>query len=275
MAHTKYHINKNLFNKIDCEWKAYFLGIMYADGYVNKNGTQASLTQTEKDKEILEKLNKLLYPQGRPLLFHDPRPNLLKKKAKYITNPYFTLSITDKCIIQDLIKLGCFNRKSLTLRFPNNDILPKKFVFDFVRGYFDGDGCISIFNNGKSRTWNLAGTQDFLSQIQVFFCDLNIKSSLTPNGSIFYLKCHHIKDLKKIYRLLYHKASIFLDRKFQILNKEIKSDSSSSKHKGVYFENFTKKWRGAVGNLRTKRFNTEKEALIASNLLNRNHQSRV
>ena len=49
-------------------------------------------------------------------------------------------------MVNDLINLGCIPNKSLTLTFPdfiNDELLPH-----FIRGYFDGDGCIW---NGKRK----------------------------------------------------------------------------------------------------------------------------
>lgn len=49
---------------------------------------------------------------------------------------------------KDISTLGAIKNKSLTLTFPSDDIVPKKFKRDFIRGYFDGDGCIW---NGKRK----------------------------------------------------------------------------------------------------------------------------
>lgn len=43
-----------------------------------------------------------------------------------------------------LINYGCTTRKSLTLKFPNINIFKNKsYIYDFIRGYVDGDGCLS------------------------------------------------------------------------------------------------------------------------------------
>ena len=47
---------------------------------------------------------------------------------------------TAKKIFKDLIKLGVTPRKSLTLKFPT--FLNEDLMRHFIRGYFDGDGCI-------------------------------------------------------------------------------------------------------------------------------------
>ena len=45
----KYHINPNYFESIDNEWKAYWLGFMYADGWVGSNGNSVGLALQRKD----------------------------------------------------------------------------------------------------------------------------------------------------------------------------------------------------------------------------------
>lgn len=48
----KYSINESYFEKVDSEDTAYFLGLMYSDGYIVNNYFGISLLK--KDKEILE-----------------------------------------------------------------------------------------------------------------------------------------------------------------------------------------------------------------------------
>lgn len=45
----------------------------------------------------------------------------------------------------DLINLGCIPRKTLVLKFPNESTVPKQLIKHFIRGYMDGDGCISTY----------------------------------------------------------------------------------------------------------------------------------
>jgi intein/homing endonuclease len=45
-----------------------------------------------------------------------------------------------KKLHDDLVKHGCVEKKSLILQFPKD--LSQELISHFVRGYFDGDGCI-------------------------------------------------------------------------------------------------------------------------------------
>ena len=52
----KYKINEKFFSTIDTQEKAYVLGLLYADGYVNKLHTCITLALSEKDADILKKI---------------------------------------------------------------------------------------------------------------------------------------------------------------------------------------------------------------------------
>lgn len=72
----------------------------------------------------------------------------------------YRISIYSKELSDDLTKLGCFQNKSLELKFPTNKQVPDKLIHHFMRGYFDGDGSI-CFGQGQLR-FSIIGTEDFL-----------------------------------------------------------------------------------------------------------------
>lgn len=59
MARRTYTLNENFFDKIDCEEKAYFLGFLYADGWVDKKGYQISISLIKEKKKNFQNLNHL------------------------------------------------------------------------------------------------------------------------------------------------------------------------------------------------------------------------
>jgi hypothetical protein len=58
------------------------------------------------------------------------------------------LTFSSREMCKDVEKLGGIKHKSLILEFPSFDIVPEKYMSHFIRGYFDGDGCIW---NGKRK----------------------------------------------------------------------------------------------------------------------------
>ena len=62
--HTKYEYN-DVFNGVNNEYEAYWLGFLYADGYINKNGTEGELTLKESDKAHVEKFDSFMAQEGK------------------------------------------------------------------------------------------------------------------------------------------------------------------------------------------------------------------
>ena len=105
-------VNESVFEIIDTEEKAYWLGFLYADGYVGDNRLELALQA--KDLEHLVKFKEFMESE-HVLEF--------KKNA----NAY-RIGIGSKKICSDLTNLGCYKAKSLTLQFPSKDIVISSLV---------------------------------------------------------------------------------------------------------------------------------------------------
>ena len=57
----KYSLKESFFSKINSESKAYWLGFLYADGYVSQ-GKNIGITIANSDRKHLEKFNKSISP---------------------------------------------------------------------------------------------------------------------------------------------------------------------------------------------------------------------
>lgn len=166
----KHSYNENYFKEINTFDKAYFLGLMYADGCNTRVGMSIGLQ--EKDSYILNKFKEKLEYSG----------NLLKNK-KLNFSDVIVLSITNLTISENLSLSGCIPAKSKILVFPSEEILPKHLQSHFIRGYFDGDGCINVDKRNNSYNISIIGTPEFLNKIQEILmenCNLN-KTKLNTN----------------------------------------------------------------------------------------------
>lgn len=221
---SKYNYNKSYFKNIHTENQAYWLGFLYADGcitrfYRNEKLKSMSLEITLQSNDIshLEKFKKDLECD-------------VPIRHKIVSGKYHAdkLVINSTSMCRDLINLGCTPCKSLTLSFPDTSILPLKFIPDFIRGYFDGDGGVSYTEGNayfKSRNKKykqhhyrcyFTGNQNFISEIRKVLISNNInvsdvtKDTRSNACSIYVYGKENIGMLKNY---LYRKNCVCLSRK--------------------------------------------------------------
>jgi len=209
----KYPLNENYFNEVDTEEKAYFLGLLYSDGFNNEKRGRVSLDSV--DECIVQRLNKAI-DLNKPLYIREypKKPN--NKKS-------YSLMICSKKISNRLKELGCPQRKSLIIDFPGEDIIPKNLRRFFIRGYFDGNGYfnVSFRKSGyKQHNFSICSTRTFCTKLSnILKEDLDINTFLDkpyPNIAIEITKLK-ISGRKQIYKFLdwiYDGANIFIDRKY-------------------------------------------------------------
>lgn len=126
--HRKYVRNDAFFQAWSSEM-AWVLGLMFADGNVSPNGNGWVCTLTSIDQSLLKKAA-LLLGTNSPI-----------RKQK--NRNAFRLTVGNTLIGRDLIAFGCIPAKSLVKQFP---IIPDALLSHFVRGLWDGNGCIRGFN---------------------------------------------------------------------------------------------------------------------------------
>lgn len=158
--------NPEYFKNIDTPQKAYFLGLLMADGCIieKKRNPKIKTLRIElciEDKYILEEFARAL---GSTLKVKESFGNGKAYEVggkTYYNNKhecYFSLGCVD--LIQDLMSYGCVPRKSRILK--NLPKLPQHLYKDFILGFYDGDGIASV---GKSCYMGFVGTQEFLQNI--------------------------------------------------------------------------------------------------------------
>ena len=189
----------NIFKKIDNEEKAYWLGFLYADGYINEN-KGIELTLKKDDLCHIEKFKKFMKCDNK-ISFR------MKQQA-------YRISIYSKKLAFDLIKLGCFQNKSLILEFPTEQQVPRHLIHHFMRGYFDGDGCITS-GQGQLRL-SILGTEMFLKKYEEIL--LEQLNRTKPNkwgndGKAYNIRYGGNIQISKIYNFLYKDATVYLERK--------------------------------------------------------------
>ena len=163
----KFDINKNIFDIIDNNEKSYLLGFIAADGSINNHATRLTISIKRKDVEILEIFRKFL--QTNKSIEYFSRIHEGK------TYEYARLSIINKHINKALNSLGLHERKTWGNTIPEID---NEYMRGFIRGYFDGDGCITNLKY-KSISVSIAGFKSNMTKIISFLESINIFTSFT------------------------------------------------------------------------------------------------
>lgn len=199
---AKFNIHK--FDIVDTEEKAYWLGFLYADGAVIDYRNRVELKLAEVDYDHLLKFKKFLEDtRDDTYIKHTVR---FKDGKEYKLCSYIVYNVH---FTQALIKLGCFANKTFILKFPDESLFTdKKLIYDFIRGYVDGDGCIC--NERNRLSISLLGTYDFLSGVKRY---LPYFGSILKQKNIYRIRCTSNQGDKAAYELYEH-ATIYLDRKF-------------------------------------------------------------
>jgi hypothetical protein len=149
-ASTKYPLCEDYFDRIDDSDKAYFLGLLSADGNNNPQRHRVRLALSGEDHVIVETLRDKLYPEGRPLSII----RLSQKNPKHQDS--YTLTICNRRMSIRLEELGIVKNKSLILTPPRTDDVSPELVPDFVRGFFDGNGHFSWWMHGEYARGNFS-----------------------------------------------------------------------------------------------------------------------
>lgn len=209
----RYFLNENYFKTINTEHKAYWLGFIYADGFISIKNNQYNfgISLSKVDIFHLEKLKKDLeatYPI-----------NIYQQTQGYSNNEYCRLLITSQLIVESLIKHGVFENKTNILNPPT---ISKKLIPHFIRGYLDGDGCItSCLDKDGYRKWavKILGTDSVLTFIKDFIeennvTDINKFYKRKEEQTVSCLELGGNEQCRNFLDLIYNNASVYLDRKF-------------------------------------------------------------
>lgn len=250
MKKRKNTAKHDYFDNIDTELKAYFLGLIYADGAIvsNKNRQkQLIISLQEDDGYILETLCNEITPQRKITIANPPSviKNNWKKRAVY--------KVSSDQICDSLIKLGCGPRKSIVgMQFP---VLKKELIPHFIRGFFDGDGC--IYNKVVSNTYVrktayilknpfkpkyqrriVIGCTDkiFMKTIEKYLSLYGISKfywqSRVRTNRIYILNIERQQDVQKFYDYIYQNASLYFKRKYEKFSKTISSQAIDTSIEG-------------------------------------------
>lgn len=215
-------LNQDFFKEWNSEM-AYVIGFFAADGTMIKNNRGAHFIEFHiTDKTLLVSIRRAVGSNHKIAT----RDRDVKWKLGY------RLQIGSKKWFSDLQRLGFSSRKSNTMVFPD---VPDEFLGSFVRGYFDGDGCVYFkslkFADRKKARWILmsiftSGSHGFLLQLHDALKKHGVQGGIIrTKKSGFDLSLSH-KDSLALYQIMYNNVSdtsIVLPRKYRLFTKAIKT----------------------------------------------------
>lgn len=222
---TKYTCDETYFDEIDTEHKAYWLGFLYADGYIlnhrkgkrGENDSQSfGFSISMKDVELFEKFKADL-KSNHPV-------NVYKNSSSFATQDSFAgrILITSQHMVDMLKKHGMTENKTYTISLPN---LPKDLLPHFIRGLSDGDGSIVVsrLQDGPEKgrvkfLWSLTSTKEMCEGILQFLGKSELKLyQRHPERQVnnWEFKICGNQQVKRLLAKIYQDATIYLDRKYQ------------------------------------------------------------
>ncbi|MFH2085260.1 MAG: LAGLIDADG family homing endonuclease [bacterium] len=206
-GHNRKKVNE-VFFKTWTPNMAYVLGFMFADGSLldtNKSSRTYYLLFSNNDFELLSKI-KLCLNSEHAIYVRPPRL-MQHRHGKYTSREGYVLKMGNKVMYQDLINLGMTHRKSNTMHLPT---IPIEYFSYFLRGYFDGDGCINLYL-AKGRMTNRlsviysSGSIAFLNELADEISSLlNIKSPRMYKSCGDFNLISHSVEAVNILDYMYH-----------------------------------------------------------------------
>ena len=189
----KHCIKEDYFSSIDNEMKAYYLGVMFADGWVTDDGV---IGLSMRDSDVVEGLRDAVesdYKVGR-------------------RGAQFELIMSSRIMVSDLSGYGCVPRKSwISLKIPS---LRDDLIRHFVRGYYDGDGGFRVRRSGQPVA-NIVGCKTLLDDISNVLEKATGRLALKPkpHASIWRLTYSGSKRVAGVLDWIYKDANMFMERK--------------------------------------------------------------
>lgn len=201
---------------------SYILGLIAADGTIQfKEGVHnnISIALKKEDREILEKIKKEIGMEKK-LLDRPGHVGVIQGKT-VITKPYTILQVSSKHACKKIISFGIIPNKTYIMSDIN---IPDEYFSHFLRGYFDGNGCVKYRKDGKYKYpyMNILTSNRKLMDL----IESKIEFELGLNNKAMTISRHERIDLfrldytcKKAVKLLdwlYKDADLKLNRKYKI-----------------------------------------------------------
>lgn len=199
----KYNVNEHFFETIDNEEKSYWLGFLLADGHITNDG-KIMLTLQSSDLNHIYKFRESI-ASNHPI-------------KKVNGQDAHSIVIGSSIMASDIRNKGISNRKSWEYDIIEiASYIPNNLINHFVRGYFDGDGSVGIYNQTYSKGFiynaSIVGIECMVEYIKnVSLVEGYIRyDKRTTNSHTLYIRKKD--EVKKFGEYIYNDANIYMNRK--------------------------------------------------------------
>ena len=193
LADGRKSLNEEYFSEINSISKAYWLGFFLADGYNNRDEHRIEFLQCEKNKDAVQKFKEAV----------ESGHKISQKKWRGFVS--WRICIRNKKMSKDLANFGITETKTFDATLPNIDDC---YFWSMMRGYFDGNGSISLNKYNLPTVSFITASRILLEQIKEKLSFENIKSyiyetnkgrSPHQNWALFINCKYAVKFLNKSY----------------------------------------------------------------------------
>lgn len=196
-------LNMDYFEVIDTEDKAYFLGLIKADGYVDKTRNRFALRLHEQDVEILHRLCDVLNLPIQRINKIVRNPNSIHHSDNRADN--VEIAITNTRFVNHFVDV---KSESILSKIPNH------LVYHFIRGYFDGDGSIAYRNIKKLKfQMNIMGSPGDDHMLKFICKYFNFNIYLDKRSNLPLIQSSNIKIIEEFRDKCYSDCYVYLTRK--------------------------------------------------------------
>lgn len=203
-------LNEHFFENIDCEEKAYFLGLLISDGNVfvdtaSNRQASISITLNTKDEYLLKSFKQEL--NTNTSIGHDGRG-------------CSQIAVRSNVMAKDLAKYGVVPRKSLDTFLPS---VPKDVVPHLLRGIMDGDGSVKAnqtsIRGRYAHAISFCGSHRLMQDIADWCYDNSIVTTVVydyKDKSLSEIKIQSVESMYRFGELIYKDAKIYMKRKYYL-----------------------------------------------------------
>ena len=221
--------NRRYFKDINTPEKAYWLGFIFADGWIHKSHDRNGSTSYElgielsvTDREHLVKFANAIGMDSNKIKERVRKGSWIKPSQDEDLAGNFSgshessvLRAYSKDMYCDLIENNVIENKTNSDIFPN---VEDSLYRDFLRGYFDGDGSIYLEGSrGNGQCHITCASENILNNVKERLMDFKINTGniYKEYNTKYRLYVNKKEDVKNFLDFLYKDADIYLDRKYQ------------------------------------------------------------